>query len=78
MGLIENNLGLTRQMPPLLAFEVFMKWIITYVWILSLMGAIFCGHEIARIVHKMDKEHFELVANEKIKNCNEMVARFEQ
>jgi hypothetical protein len=46
------------------------KWILAYAWILSLIGAVFAGHETARIVHGMDREIIALKQNEQLQNCH--------
>lgn len=61
-----------RQKPPLLIFERIEmdKIMIGYVWMLTLMGAVFLGNEIAMMTHNMDKE----VANLKLQQCQRLVA----
>lgn len=66
-------------MPLSAGFEVDMDWfLIISLWILSLFGAVFFGHETARIVHKMDKEYIELSDNEKLHACHDVIAGFQQ
>lgn len=49
------------------------KWVIAYVWFLSLVGALFCGFEIARMTHDMDKEMIVLQQNERLQNCQKVI-----
>lgn len=42
-----------------------------------MIGTFFAGHETARIVHGMDKEYLVISSNEKLKTCQDVIARFE-
>lgn len=50
------------------------KWVIAYVWFLSLVGALFYGFEIARMTHDMDKEIIMLESNKQLQNCQKVIA----
>ena len=45
------------------------KVFIAYIWVLSLMGAIFLGNEIAMSRNDFDRE----IANTKINNCQKLI-----
>jgi hypothetical protein len=44
-----------------------MKFLIFGIWILSVIGSAFFGHEAALMLHRIDKE----VANIKLQNCHQ-------
>lgn len=44
-------------------------WIILYGWILTIFGAVFAGHEVAIMKHKIDRD----VANAKLQACNRII-----
>lgn len=46
------------------------KFLITAFWTLSVLGAIFLGHEAAIMSHNLDRE----VANVKLQQCQKIIA----
>lgn len=50
-----------------------MKFTIIYLWLLSIMGAIFLGSETAIMKHEMDRENYAM----KLNNCNQLIVKQE-
>lgn len=47
-------------------------WIAIYCWIITLFGAVFMGHEIAVMNHRMDQDS----ANSKLMSCNRILSGY--
>jgi hypothetical protein len=46
------------------------KWVVGYLWMLSLLGALFLGNEIGMMKH----EYIDMKSNAKLQNCNKIIA----
>lgn len=47
---------------------------VAYVWLISIIGAVYFGHEIAMASTRPEMVLRALLANEKIRQCNEVIA----